>query len=242
MKYLDELSSLSVPTAADSNVFEVILTLGTQPIFYNPLTLDGLLAYIVVQRATKGRGYPESAEPYWIPLPLCVMWYHENELPLWAGTQFFPVDKDTECSVYWHKREFTPTFLKPKKNGTPANVNFTNGVHKSYRIPMPAHTAKVWRAYGQGDIEQVASLLAEITHVGKKRTYGYGQVATWELHQLDADVLPLSHDNRLIKAIPLTATVETDVLTPERDVERQARFAGWTPPYWHGACMDACFC
>ena len=243
VKYLDELSSVSVPTAEASDFFEVVLTLGTQPIFYDALTLDGLLAYSVVQRATQGRGYPESAEPYWIPLPLSIMWHHENGLPLWAATRFSPIDKNSENPVYWHKREFTPTFLKRKKNGTPPNLNFTNGVHKSYRIPMPAQTASTWCAYGQGDIQSVASLLSEITHVGKKRTYGYGRVLTCEVNPIDVPALPLGFDNRLIKAIPFAFKLDNPQLWDDADgLEMQARFCGWTPPYWHGACMESCWC
>ena len=242
MKHIDALdAAVGIPTSEQSVQFRVRLTLATQPIFYDALTLDGLLAYTVVQRATEGRGYPESGEPYWIPLPLNLWWQAENGLPLWAATRFYPETPDDAHSVYWHKREFTPTFLKRARDGRPANVNFGNGVYKSYRIPMPAHTSLAWTAYGEGDVNEVASLLSTVTHVGKKRTYGYGAVVNCEVEAIE-QAMPIAFENKLLKSMPLTFVAEhPDIFDGAADLEKQVRFCGWTPPYWHGACMEACW-
>lgn len=240
MKHIDVLdAAVGIPSPDQSEPFCVQLTLATQPIFYDALALDGLLAYSVVQRATEGRGYPESGVPYWIPLPLNLWWQEETGLPLWAATRFHPVSADSEHSVYWHKREFSPTFLKRARDGRPANLNFKNGVYKSYRIPMPAHTALTWRAYGEGDVAAVTSLLSDVTHVGKKRAYGYGAVVNCEVKAIE-EAMPIAFENKLIKSFPSPFVLEhPDIL--EDVAEKQMRFCGWTPPYWHGACMAACW-
>ena len=158
-----------------------------------------------------------------------------------AATRFHPETPDDEHSVYWHKREFTPTFLKRARDGRPANLNFTNGVYKSYRIPMPAHTALTWTAYGEGDVTEVASLLSTVTHVGKKRVYGYGAVVNCEVKAIEP-AMPITFENRLLKSMPLPFVAEhPDIFEDAADLEKQVRFCGWTPPYWHGGCMEACW-
>ncbi|HEV2446373.1 MAG TPA: hypothetical protein VGS58_10640, partial [Candidatus Sulfopaludibacter sp.] len=71
---------------------------------YDPICLDGLLAYCVVHEATTGAGLGDTHIIYDIPLPLSRLWTSPSGMPLWAATGFTPIGPTVSDVSYWHKR------------------------------------------------------------------------------------------------------------------------------------------
>jgi hypothetical protein len=179
--------------------------------------LDNLLAWAVVEEATRGAGLPPSAEPYDLPLPLRCLWRDpESDLPLWASTDLLPAGGGARDVSYWHKRAVTPAMIR-------RNVRTTQGRHKERRTPLPTVAALTWRAEAIGDAREVARLLAFLgPHIGKKRGQGLGAVARWRVEV--AQGFALGEAGYLRRPVPLAAL--------DGATTSGASFVGWTPPYW----------
>lgn len=218
----------------DFHAYEITLFLQTPPALYDPIHLDGLLSRAVVQNATQGLGLADSAEPYWLPLPLEKAWASEDGLPLWCSTNFYPLETDTITSTFWHKKQIRPEFLKRGPKGRPMNLRDTQGVTKEYRIPLPLHACRVWRATFSGDAHAVSELLKGISHVGKKKSQGYGSVERWEINEMERFSF-FNDSGHPLRPIP----TEFQAL-PGAFPLLNAAFSAWTPPYWHASLMKFC--
>lgn len=202
---------------------------------YDPVHLDGLLAWAVVREATDGAGLPPSADPYDIPLPLACLWRSVDGLPLWTSTNFEPVSETIRQTLYWHKRAPRAELVK-KRHGKPWNVPLRKGRYKEYRIPLPGVYCDEWRADCVGDPREIARLLLLLgTNVGKKRGIGWGAVKSWAVNEIDE--FTLLNGERLRRPVPLAAV--TMVLTG-MPVKGGGNLLGWTPPYWLPACQTEC--
>ena len=198
-----------VLTPGDCKPYAIMLYLKTPAILYDPLHLDGLLAKALVENALEGESLPDSADPYWLPLPLKQAWTAENGLPLWCTTDFEPLDTDSIDSEFWHKRTIDPAFLPKTRAGKPFNIRATQGALKEYRIPLPRHACLTWQATFEGDANAVATLLTSIASIGKKRAHGHGVVDRWEIRSIPefsffgADREPKTpHPYRIFARIP----------------------------------------
>ena len=205
-------------------------------VFYDLPALDGLLARAVVETATRGKGLPETPEPYAIPLPLEKLWVcPDTEAPLWNATRFFELDPQGTETQHWHKRGYKPQFLKPSRNGKPHNANFQNGVHKEYRMPMQVFRCLQYRAYCVGNLTEIAPLLKAITALGKKTSQGYGVIKEWRVQQVSS--FGYTHAKKLIKTFPCA-------YPNKPELEPGAVFSiyetAWTPPYWLPTLFQRC--
>jgi hypothetical protein len=204
---------------------------------YDPVHLDGLLAWAVVREATHGAGLPPSAAPYVIPLPLKCLWRDANGLPLWASTDFEPAGETLRQTLYWHKRAPRPE-LTHGRRGKPWNVRLTQGRYKEYRIPVPGISCAAWYADCIGDPHEVARLLLIVSsHIGKKRGQGWGAIEAWGIEECESFSLlnEAHHPRRPLPIVALTA------ILPEIPLDiKFGNLRGWTPPYWLPACQAGC--
>ncbi len=191
---------------------------------YDPINLDNLLARMVVDEATEGRGLPFTPEAYNLPVPLKCLWRSDAGLPLWAATPFTPAADCADDVAYWHKRVQTGRFTGTKSGKY--TISSTNGRYMERRVPLPTKVCDIWQADCIGNAAEVARLLAGCTYVGKRRTNGFGEVAHWEVQPLDA--FALVRDDRLTRPIPAMAIELLNGHVPEG----QPAPIGWTPPQW----------
>ena len=220
----------------DLKTLQVDLYLSSKPAFYDALALDAVLSSAVVDMATRGRGLPDTLEPYFIPLPLEKMWTCPMTFaPLWNATQFFPLSDNAQQTAYWHKRGYRPEMVKRALSGKPHNANFGQGRHKEYRMPLPIQSCLKWRAYCVGDVEEVSGLLASLHSVGKKRSQGHGRVKEWQLMEIDA--FSYFHEGRFIKAFPVAYPNKPEL---EAGISFSRYETGWTPPYWNATLFQEC--
>lgn len=113
-------------------------------------------------------------------------------------------------------------------------VLITAGPAKSYRIPVEAlHLVDdriTWQCIG--DRERIEDLIADVTHLGKKRNVGGGRVRTWTVE-------PCAEAPMTIEGAPLRALPgDTSGIDPERARLAQSRL---TYPYWQWTGRELCW-
>lgn len=193
---------------------------------YDPLHLDGLLASALVDSALQGRGLDPDGGPYYIPLPLQCLWVDTFGAPLWASTDLIPHNAASD-TMYMHKRALEPTMTRE-------NLRTTQGRHKEMRRPMPVTSAAMWTADCVGNPEEIARLLATVTNAGKKRAFGMGRVAEWQIAPIDKFSV-WTEDGKPRRPLP-AAFVMKDTGWMPLDMSRM----GWTPPYWLRTLWGMC--
>jgi CRISPR type IV-associated protein Csf3 len=72
------------------------------------------------------------------------------------------------------------------------------------------------------DADEVERLLQRITHLGRLRGHGSGEVDRWEVTDADRPS-PFSHDGRITRALPLSWVQVWDAPVT----------LATAPPYWH---------
>lgn len=208
----------------------VTVEVQSEVVMYDPIHLDNLLGAAVVMEATGGAMLGDSmGENYAIPLPLKVLWTNpENGLHLWAATSFEPATKYERSVSYTQRRTMNSAFVRDEK-GKPFNPNPKLGRFKETRIPMPTIVSHTFHADCIGHAETIASLLANISHIGKRRGEGKGMVECWTVEPIAK--FSLVRDGVLRRAIPVTAMAAVGLVIPNEYVVRRM---GWTLPYWTG--------
>lgn len=113
--------------------------------------------------------------------------------------------------VYYHRRfdaQESEAYVDfGKRRG---KVNHKAGPYRSCRVPLMVVLVPELVWYAVGNRYEVEWLLQYITHIGKKRSQGYGRVARWTVERAEEDLSSL-------RPIP----------DPEGDFEMGVR-----PPYW----------
>lgn len=139
-----------------------------------PIALDGLLAYAVAQR--------EQLPPAVAGLPC-----EPIEIPVARepGGRFHLASVSQQVvearELRWINRRFPLEQGQTLGDKKLRRITLTTGPSKSYRIPLETqHLVEDTLAWWCiGDAEQIRGLLVEITHLGKKRSVGLGEVREW---------------------------------------------------------------
>lgn len=203
----------------------LILRPGSRLAGYDPLNLDNLLARAVVVEATGGHLLPESQEPYTLPIPLRCLWRSPRGLPLWAATPFHPVGECETDVAYWHKRHQRGIWTGAPKGRFA--ITATKGRWMERRVPLPTRIADAWVAECVGNADEIARLLRAFSHVGKRRSNGFGEVQQWRI--LAVSTFTLMREGRLTRALPAEAWPELGLAgIPDGEPAPVA----WTPPQW----------
>ena len=214
--------------------FTVICELVRDVSNYDVIHFDGILAAATVREQFKGFGLPTMGETYNIPLPLKSMWKDERGYDCWAASSLLPVSVFVEDVIWMHKRAQNGEFTQHKSKGD-YKLNTTTGRYMERRIPVP--TMVVNKLYSRciGDISETQKLLELITHIGKRRNAGLGEVRSWNINKAiwnDRDIF--IGTNQLIKPLPAGLSVLLNIHLTEPATE-----CSWFPPYWHSGCQGA---
>lgn len=193
---------------------------------YHPLTLDGLLAWAVVNEAMHGNQLDNSGSPYLLPTPLHLLWQAPSGMPLWSANWFEPVGANRKISMWWHKRAVKPEHVAARKGVSKSSINEVAGRFKEKRIPMPAQIASTWTTTCVGNADEIARILRTVDAIGKKRS---ARVKKWTIRQVDLfefeRPIPAAYTHSQTGSFPLNV-----------------QLAAWTPPYWDGVpeCKALC--
>ncbi|MBW2084456.1 MAG: hypothetical protein JRI54_00270 [Deltaproteobacteria bacterium] len=91
--------------------------------------------------------------------------------------------------VHWHKRLDFDDAQKyidfGKKRG---KVNVKSGQYKNYRMPLVTYLMPKLEWYAVGEKNKIEILLKYVTHIGKKRSQGFGRVVRWTVGEWPEDL------------------------------------------------------
>lgn len=168
------------------------------------LPLDAILLYQVcreqlgTQMATLPGGEAKGED---VPMPLAVIhsgemyWYYACS---WAQPQPWWL---AEGKDYWNKR-FDDKFAHLVDFcGRRGKVLIEQGRYKSYHMPVFYRVASKVDWYCVGDGGEIARLLSTVTHLGKKRSQGWGRVIRWEVQSWPHD-WSVWRDGKLTRGVP----------------------------------------
>lgn len=209
--------------AAPLRPLRVSATMAAPLMTYHPVHLDGLLAFAVVEMLTQGQGLPNSAAPYYIPLPLRRLWESPTGLPLWAATDLMPEAEAVKSQVYFHRRAIAPTM-------TDAAIRTGKGRHKEKRSPIPSVSTRTMTADVIGNPDMLAALLKNVASIGKKH-HASGAIASWGIEEIETFMLS-DEQGRTRRPLPL------EMFQPPMTALGQ--HIGFTPPYWLPAAQCMC--
>lgn len=188
------------------------------------LPLDALLLY-QAHRAALGpqivtlpgeysqRGI--STLPLAIEHPGRKNWYYRCSWAQWSH--------DVEGTDYWNKRFDSQFADLVDFDGRRGKVIIEQGAYKAYHMPV-FYRAALWICwYCVGDRAEIEHLLCTVTHLGKKRSQGWGRVASW-------DVQPWPEDWSVWKEGQLVRGVPIEDAGPGG---HNLLYYGIRPSYWH---------
>ena len=187
---------------------QVDCELSTPAIVYQWIYFDGLLAFCVVDRYLQTELFNEE-QAYFVPLPLeqrgSEHWY-------WAA------------SVGLYEKAVWSRTMWRKDYRTWDGDDLGYGVIEfNYQMPMPALSIERIRFFCVGNKHEVETLIQRITHVGKKRAYGYGAVKRWSVTVIDKDCSEIVNKT-LVRPIPVSEC--------RYRVIGETGLHGYRPPYW----------
>lgn len=204
-----------------------VLRANAQVAHYDYPHLENVLAWAVVQEATTGRGLPpREGAAYRLPLPLRPLWRSPDGWPLWASTPLLPIGDQATDVIYWHKRLFPGRWSGGKRGKFVPNP--TAGRWMERRTPLPTILCRHWQATCIGNAAEIARLLSAVTHLGKKRGIGLGEVEQWQIES--AAEFTLVREGLLLRPLPQAAWGE--LLPGEEEPDEIPTPVGWTPPQW----------
>lgn len=174
------------------------------------LPLDGILLYQATRRdlGALSRSLPgvsSLAEPKGEPmaggsLPLKrvhgIDWYYmcswAQPIPWWIA----------EGTDYWNKRTDIQYADMIDFEGKRGKIIIEAGRYKSYRMPIFYRVTLLIEWYAVGDRAEIEALLTTCTHIGKKRSQGWGRVSKWIVESWPED-WSIWKDGKLTRGIPV---------------------------------------
>lgn len=149
-----------------------------------PPALDALLAYVQAVYVER-RPPPDPSKP----TPLVHL---DGVLELSACGRFhlasFAVSEPEEWSRgRFVNRRFPIAEAQAMGSAKITTLSLSGGPAKSFRIPLETAWLKGDRIdwYAVGDVARVRSMLAWVTHLGKRRGVGLGKIARWDVTPCD---------------------------------------------------------
>jgi len=176
------------------------------------LPLDAILLYqasrqrLGPQRRTIPGGESEGKA---VSMPLQIVhpgepdWYYTCS---WAQPQPWWIEEGRD---YWNKR-FDQSFAYLVDFGyRRGKVIIEKGRYKAYHMPVFYYAALRIEWYCIGDRTGIEELLSTVTHIGKKRSQGWGRVSRWEVESWPED-WSIWRDGRLMRGIPVQDVCDSD--------------------------------
>lgn len=116
--------------------------------------------------------------------------------------------------------------------GKRAKVQNSEGAFKAYDLPRYDREIQTIHWFCIGNRDKLSELLAPITHIGKKRSQGCGQVTRWQ-------VLPFEHDWHLWRNEHLARPMPIEMI--QTPLYINVMNWGWRPPAWLHSNKSMCF-
>ena len=199
------------------------------------MPLDGVLLY-QAHRELGGTQVVTIPGAYTIngvsTLPLAIEhpgrrnWYYRCSWAQWG--------ESVEGTDYWNKRFDSQYADVIDWDGKRGKVIVEQGKYKAYHQPI-FYRAALWvEWYCVGDKNIIERLLCTVSHMGKKRSQGWGRVASWKIESWPEDWSIWRSDGRLMRGIPLE-----DARERRGDGPYDFMYYGIRPSYWNKSNQKA---
>ncbi len=197
-------------------------------------SLDALLEYVLLDRLNLITPNPtkEDAERN---LPLIF-----EQMPIarkmlngewyWAVSSPHYIENHQQTTRFRKRWDYQEHHLEWGKKR--AKVSGSEGHFKAYDLPRYDREMQTIHWFCIGDRDRILELLQSVTHLGKKRSQGCGQVHKWE-------VLPFEHDWHLWRGDKLARPMPVNMIEPPQAINMMQW--GWRPPTWLAANKSMCF-
>lgn len=166
------------------------------------LPIDGILYATAMRRAygpelLTASGKAAPAAPVALPLERRGeddAWYYAASFAQWGP--------HADYSSFWVKRFDQEHDDLVDFDGRRGKVIVEQGRYKAYHMPTFLRHALWVSWYVVGEKVEIESLLAAVTHIGKKTSQGNGRIIAWTVEPWPEDWSVYGPDGRLMRAIP----------------------------------------
>jgi CRISPR type IV-associated protein Csf3 len=137
---------------------------------------------------------------------------------------------------HWINRRFPIEEAQAIGAARVKRINLSGGPTKSYRLPLEVGYVRdgIVRWWCVGDTDPLRTLLVHVTHLGKRRAVGKGEVTDWTVEACATwPGFPVVRDGRPLRPLPLD-------WPGVNDADRGMRVL--TPPYWQRWREEECLC
>jgi CRISPR type IV-associated protein Csf3 len=215
---------------------QIIAHMATPLVAYDDWSpsLDALIEYQLLDRLDLITPNPTASDAEKnLPLIFAEMPIARNILNdewYWAVSSPHYIENHQQTQRYrkrWDKQELHLNWGKKR-----AKVSGSEGHFKNYDLPRYDREAQTIRWFCLGDAAKISELLLNVTHIGKKRSQGCGQVYKWE-------VLPFKHDWHLWRGEHLARPMPVNIIKQPPAINMMQW--GWRPPTWLAANKSMCY-
>lgn len=189
--------------------------------------LDALLEYLWLDE--RGLISPHPTKENLIPADIPLRKDSCQQESFWACSSPFYIYESEQVDRFRKRWDYQDRHLNWGKKK--AKVDTQQGATKSYDLPLRLINVPRLDWFAVGDLEQVEKLLAGCTNLGKKRSYGKGQVYRWEVKEIEED-WSLYKNNRLTRPFPASLLDSFEGY----DLMRW----GWKTPSWLPESVALC--
>jgi CRISPR type IV-associated protein Csf3 len=162
--------------------------------------------------------------------------YIDTEYGVFKCSKLF-LKSDNEATTFYTKRFHFEDASKIKLKAK--NIDTGRGYAKNYHKHMQYRVAYEGYFYVSGDLSKIQVLLtAYITHIGKKASQGYGEVASYVFRTVEN--FPWMLQGELVRNIPAKEFEKLPYTVEELSkIKRQCGYKAVVPPYWRS---ETVFC
>lgn len=196
-------------------------------------TIEGIIEYSIREELGLLDPNPinlEDIKPVALPLLLNEHGFYHCSSPRYL------IEVEGESQSRYRKRwDYQERHLNWGKKK--ASFSSSDGQFKSYDLPLfLRHTSRIdW--FVVGEYNGVHEAVSRITHIGKKRSEGFGLINCWDVKPVDYDWSLFGNNDQVMRPIP--AYIYQDKLhRPLIDVDLVV--TAWRLPSWHPECQSLC--
>ena len=193
-------------------------------------SLEALLEYLWLE--AKGLALPNPSKDTLVKAELPLREDSLKGESFWACSSPFYLPESQQIDKYRKRWDYQDKHLewgKKKKK-----VNTSEGVTKSYDMPLKLINTPRIDWFIVGDRYKVVELLSTCTGIGRKRSFGKGQVYQWQVKEIEHDWSCLKN-NRLTRPLPI------DLIHDTMDLQRYTFLRwGWKNPSWLPESIAMC--
>jgi len=237
LKTLEELSEMVKTYTPNQNTFrpfKLTFNMMTNICLSHPwISLDGILAHILLRKLLGDDFYylPSSMPiDFFEMVALPLKKYALDDLFIYHGSvSLFEREKLFIDKIY---KRFEDGKMKFMDSGRSTKIDITRGRFKNYMINLPYLPIDKIIFYGNGDIEEIKTLLPYLPGLGKKIAAGFGFFRSFEITQIKKDKSLVNEENRAMRPIPC------EFLDERKNYEKIV--LAYKFPYWAKGNITLC--